>query len=66
MAMFSFCGNLNYVKCLATNISALFAKLNWLQEVASSGTFISQKSMFKQLSIDFFVFVRYFYTFAKN
>ena len=38
--MFSGCSNLNYIKCLATDISAENCTLNWLQNVSSNGTFI--------------------------
>ena len=43
--MFYKCSNLNYVKCLATNISAENCTTNWLQNVASSGTFYKNSSM---------------------
>ena len=39
MSMFSGCENLNAVTCLATDISASNATLNWLSNVPSSGTF---------------------------
>ena len=39
--MFYTCNNLNYVKCLATDISASNATYLWLTSVASSGTFIT-------------------------
>ena len=38
--MFFFCSNLNYVKCLATNISAEYCTRGWLDRVSGSGTFI--------------------------
>ena len=39
--MFTGCTNLNYVKCLAENgINAVSATTNWLNGVASSGTFV--------------------------
>ena len=37
--MFKGCTNLNSVKCLATNISAEECTTDWLDGVASSGTF---------------------------
>lgn len=44
-AMFSGCTNLNYVKCLATKISASYCLRNWLNSVSSSGTFVKASSM---------------------
>ena len=38
--MFNKCSSLNYVKVLATNISASMATTNWLRNVAPTGTFI--------------------------
>ena len=38
-SMFHGCTNLNYVKCLATDISARDCTLDWLKDVAASGTF---------------------------
>ena len=38
--MFKRCTLLNYVKCLATNISATGCLNNWLQNVSSTGTFV--------------------------
>ena len=38
--MFSGCTNLNYIKCLATDISASNCTYNWLYNVSSSGTFV--------------------------
>lgn len=38
--MFYKCSSLNYVKVLATNISASMATTNWLRNVAPTGTFI--------------------------
>ena len=38
--MFAGCTSLNYIKCLATNISASYCKSNWVNGVASSGTFV--------------------------
>lgn len=38
--MFDDCHNLNYIKCLATNISASAATLGWVQAVASNGIFV--------------------------
>ena len=38
--MFDDCHNLNYIKCLAKDISASASTLGWVQAVASSGTFV--------------------------
>ena len=38
--MFSGCTNLNYIKCLATDISASYCTYNWLYNVSRSGTFV--------------------------
>ena len=43
--MFSGCSSLNYVKCLATNINGYRATYNWLDGVASAGTFVKSASM---------------------
>ena len=43
--MFYGCTSLNYIKCLATDISGYWATLNWVGNVASSGTFIKNKDM---------------------
>ena len=43
--MFTGCTNLNYVKCLATNISATSATTGWLTNVAKTGTFIKNSDM---------------------
>lgn len=43
--MFYNCSALNYVKCLATNISATSALTNWLRNVASTGSFVKDTSM---------------------
>lgn len=43
--MFASCSNLNYVKCLATNISATQSTVYWLSGVAATGTFIKDASM---------------------
>ena len=40
--MFKNCNNLNYVKCLATDITATNALTDWLSGVASSGTFVKE------------------------
>jgi len=37
--MFYGCKKLNYIKCLATNISASYALYNWLKSASSTGTF---------------------------
>lgn len=38
--MFSGCSSLEYIKCLATDISALACTYNWLAGVKPTGTFI--------------------------
>lgn len=44
-SMFRDCTNLNYIKCLATDISANAATNYWVYNVASSGTFVKVTSM---------------------
>ena len=44
-SMFSECTNLNYIKCLATNISATRCTSGWLSGVAATGTFVKDSSM---------------------
>ena len=39
-AMFDGCTNLRYVNCKATDLSAQDATLDWLKDVASTGTFV--------------------------
>ena len=46
-SMFYNCTNLNYIKCLATNISASRCTSNWVSGVASTGTFVKAASMTK-------------------
>ena len=41
-AMFADCTNLNYIKMLATDISAANCLNNWVQNVSSTGTFIKK------------------------
>ena len=43
--MFGGCTRLNYIKCLATNISASNCTINWVSNVASTGTFVKKASM---------------------
>ena len=43
--MFNSCSSLDYVKCLATNISARSCTTSWLEHVAASGTFVKAASM---------------------
>lgn len=43
--MFGGCSKLNYIKCLATNISADRCTNYWLNGVSSTGTFIKASSM---------------------
>ena len=42
--LFSYCTNLNYIKCLATDISATDSTYNWVSGVASTGTFVKNTS----------------------
>lgn len=44
-SMFSSCYNLNYIKCLATDISATECTKEWVRSVAPSGTFVKASSM---------------------
>ena len=44
-SMFDGCTNLNYIKCLATNISATDCTFQWVIGVANSGTFVKAASM---------------------
>ena len=43
--MFNNCPKLNYIKCLATDISASGCTENWVLDVATSGTFVKDASM---------------------
>lgn len=43
--MFQSCTNLNYIKCLATDISASNCTLYWVSGVASTGTFYKNPAM---------------------
>ena len=43
--MFSVCSSLNYIKCLATDISAVQCTNNWVNGVDLSGTFVKDVSM---------------------
>lgn len=43
--MFSGCTSLNYIKCLATNISGTYCTNNWVSGVAASGTFVKNANM---------------------
>lgn len=43
--MFQGCTNLNYIKMLATDISATKCLQNWVNGVASSGTFVKNSAM---------------------
>ena len=45
LLMFNGCSNLNYVKCLATDISATESTTAWLSGVASTGVFAKASSM---------------------
>ena len=43
--MFQGCKSLNYIKCLATDISASNCTSNWVNGVASTGTFVKNPNM---------------------
>lgn len=43
--MFAGCSRLNYIKCLATDISASNCTYNWVDHVAGNGTFVKASSM---------------------
>ena len=43
--MFDGCTSLNYIKCLATDISATYCTSYWVEDVASTGTFVKAASM---------------------
>ena len=43
--MFYGCTKLNYIKCLATDISVSYCTNNWVDRVASTGTFVKASSM---------------------
>lgn len=43
--MFYGCSNLNYIKCLATDISASNCLDGWVQNVSSTGTFVKDANM---------------------
>ena len=43
--MFADCTNLNYIKCLATDISALYCTNGWVDGVSATGTFVKNASM---------------------
>jgi len=45
-SMFKYCSSLNYIKCLATDITTYrYCLDSWVQYVAASGTFIKSSSM---------------------
>jgi len=44
-SMFNGCTNLNYIKCLATDISGISTTENWVRGVAASGTFVKDANM---------------------
>lgn len=43
--MYKLCNNLNYIKMLATNISAQDCFYDWVRKVASTGTFVKNPAM---------------------
>lgn len=44
-AMFQGCTSLNYIKCLATDISVTDCTLNWVNGVSATGEFVKDSSM---------------------
>ena len=44
-SMFENCRSLNYIKCLATDISARYCRERWVSGVASTGTFVKNPSV---------------------
>ena len=44
-SMFRDCTKINYIKCLATDISAPYCTNNWVSGVASTGTFVKNPNM---------------------
>jgi hypothetical protein len=44
-SMFGGCSKLNYIKMLATNISASSCLSNWVSIVSSTGTFVKNPAM---------------------
>lgn len=44
LSMFNGCKSLNYIKCLATNMSATDCTTAWVTDVASTGTFVKSSS----------------------
>lgn len=43
--MFADCSNLTYIKCLATNVSAVNATTRWVNGIYGGGTFVKSASM---------------------
>jgi hypothetical protein len=43
--MFEDCTKLNYIKCLATDISATDCTKDWVHRVSSTGTFVKHHDM---------------------
>ena len=43
--MFAYCSNLDYLKCMATDISAAKCTASWLRNAATTGTFIKKPSV---------------------
>ena len=46
-SMFRGCRNLNYIKCLATNLGFMPSTNNWVSNVAPTGTFVKAAGMTK-------------------
>ena len=45
ISMFTHCLSLNYVQCMATDISATDCTAGWLGDVSASGTFVKDANM---------------------
>lgn len=43
--LFNGCSSLNYIKCLATDITTHYATQQWVQDVAATGTFVKDVNM---------------------
>jgi len=43
--MFHNCGNLNYIKCLAIDITAHNSTIGWVSGVSRTGTFVKSPNM---------------------
>ena len=52
LRMFANCDNLNYIKCMASDISATSCTTQWLDGVAANGTFVTPSSTTWSSGID--------------